>query len=100
MGATRRSCRVSPIPRFGAARTSAFPQPPGRLSHVVVLQEPHKRDVGSIRREMRKHDGVWGGCGGVLGRCVAAEADLCACSRGSSWLCGEFEAKVLHLCEY
>ena len=86
MGATRRSCRVSPIPRFGAART--------------VLQEPHKRDVGSIRREMRKHDGVWGGCGGVLGRCVAAEADLCACSRGSSWLCSEFEAKVLHLFEY
>jgi hypothetical protein len=29
VGATRRSCRVSPIPRFGAARTSAFPQPPG-----------------------------------------------------------------------
>ena len=25
---------------------------------------------------------------------------LCACSRGTSWLCGEFEAKVLHLCEY
>jgi hypothetical protein len=25
---------------------------------------------------------------------------LCACSRGVSWLCVEFEAKVLHLCEY
>jgi hypothetical protein len=49
---------------------------------------------------MRNHDGVWGGCGDVLWRFVAAVADLCAFSRGSSWLCGEFEAKVLHLCKY